>query len=469
MSPKSKYNIRAGEVFKRALKPPVRDPKFWAVQATVLLITLIHYFLDIQKILTESAWSAIPVFILLLPVGYAATEYGLHGSAATSLWSTVLWIPDIFVSSNKNSVAFGAIAIVVVNAVGLVTGERIEREQLANNKVKSAEEQLRITEARFRHLFASTRAPILLFDENGHVVNANPAAWGVFKNNVLDLTFNDICKMSISGVFKGRNPTTVELNVDGKPTEFRCLISSVKESDAFVTQLLLQDITEERRAFRDVKAFASSLLNAQEDERLRISRELHDDPLQAIIHSSRQIDAVLMDKQNEFNEAHRTTLARVKEELLKVARSIRSIAQGLRPPSLEHLGVSAAINGLIADLEQQHSRDIIFAVMGAERRFKLDAELAMYRICQESLQNAITHSGADSISVTLSYAESIVRLEIQDDGKGFNTQAELDVTHLGLKGIRERVSLLGGAFDINSTENDGTTVTVVIPFNSEET
>ncbi len=457
------YKIKAGEVFKRALKPPLQDQKFWVVQSTVLIITVIHYWLDYQKILTQPALSSIPVFILLLPVSYAATEYGLHGSAATSLWSTLLWIPDIFISHNSVSLEFAAVGIVVVNAVGIITGERIEREQLAKNRVKATEEQLKISEARFRHLFATTRAPILLFDEDGKVVNANPAAWGVFKNNVLDLTFSDICKMSISKVFKGENPISVELEVDGKSTEFRCLISSVKEGDAYVTQLLLQDITEERRAFRDVKAFASSLLNAQEDERLRISRELHDDPLQAIIHSSRQIDSILMDDTGIADQENRTTLDKVKSELLRVARSIRSIAQGLRPPSLEHLGLSATVNGLIADLEQDYSGTINLDIKGTQRRLKLDTELALYRICQESLQNAIVHSGADNVLVKLTFTNSTVSLVVSDNGNGFEVNKPIDAKHLGIKGIRERVSLLGGTFSIMSTQKDGTTVSVLIP------
>jgi signal transduction histidine kinase len=460
---KNSDKIKASEVFKRALKPPLRDSRFWAVQFTVLLITLIHYYLDVTKVFTGSPWSSIPVFVLLLPVGYAAIKYGLHGSAATSVWSTVLWIPDLYVSSDRDARAFGAIAIVVVNAVGIIIGERIERELLAIAKAKAAQEQQRISEARFRHLFASTRAPILLFDEHGKVVNANPAAWGVFKNKVLDLTFADICNMSITGVFKGKNPTNIQLDIDGQTVEFRCLISLVKENDIYVTQLLLQDITEERRAFKDVKAFASSLLDAQEDERLRIARELHDDPLQAVIHSSRQIDSILIDKEFQLPGNQRTVLTKTREELLKTARSIRSIAQGLRPPSLEHLGLSAAIKGLIADLEPEFGSSIKFVQKGEEKRLKLEVELAMYRICQESLQNAISHAKANSIEVELAFQESTVFLKVSDNGVGFDSVSNIDDKRLGLRGIRERVSLLGGNFTISTKESSGTTLTVLIP------
>lgn|GEM_PF-348857 len=456
-------SVRAADVLRQALHPPITDPAFWVVQASVVALTLAHLVLDHSGLVNSSAAASIPVATLFVPVAYAALRFGLHGSAATALWATLLWIPDLAIPHHHGDPGVDLVSLLLIDSVAFIVGQRIERESLARSAAAVALSRRRATEARYRQLFAATRAPILLFDASGRVLDANPAAWSVFGSSVLEGTMDGLLGFSPAALADAASSGRVDLEVDGQPAEFRYLSSLSTGEDGAQFQILLQDVTVERRAWRDVQAYAAALLGAQEDERSRLARELHDDPLQTLLHVARRLELAGMQPGVAPKVADH--LAEAHADLLDTARRLRDMAQGLRPPVLERLGLVAALQGLVADEEDDAPGDLRldFAVHGPERRLVPECELGLYRIAQEALHNALEHAAPRRVEVSLEYEASLVHLSVVNDGASFDPDVAPDHSHLGLRGMRERAGLLGGTLTIDSSPDGRTRVTATVP------
>ena len=455
-------SIRAGDVLRRALHPPVADPAFWVVQASVVALTVVHLVLDHTGIVGSSVVAELPVAALLAPVAYAALRFGLHGSAATALWATLLWVPDLAARPHHGDPGADLVCLLLIDTVALIVGQRIEREGMARAAAAAALARRRATEARYRQLFAATRAPILTFDGGGRVLDANPAAWSVLGSAVLEGTMEGLLGFSPAALAAGASTGRVDLVVDGTPAAFRYLSSVSTGEGGAQFQVLLQDVTAERRAWRDVQAYAAALLGAQEEERSRLARELHDDPLQSLVHVAHRLELLGMqpgippDGARRLSEAH--------AEILDAARRLRDLAQGLRPPALERLGLVAALRDLVADAEDaaDGAVRIDVGVGGAQRRLVPECELGLYRIAQEAIHNALEHAAPRRVVATIEFEESQVLLTVEDDGSGFDPDVTPDGRHLGLRGMRERAGLLGGVLAVESSPG-GTRVQATVP------
>lgn len=460
--------VRAGDVLRRALHPPLGDPSFWAVQASVVALTAAHLLLDGSGLVNSSALASLPVAALFVPVAYAALRYGLHGSAATAAWATLLWLPDLTVRHHHGDPATDAISLLLIDTVALIVGQRIEREHLARTTASIASSHRHASEARYRQLFAAAPAPILLFDTAGRVLDANPAAWAIFGSSVLEKTMQGMLGLSAAAVAKGGSGR-VDLVVNDQPAEFRYLGSVATSEEGTQLQLLLHDVTAERRAWRDAQDYAAALLGAHEEERSALARELHDDPLQRLVHVARRLE--LLGAQAQLPPADAARLDEARQQLLDTARRLRDIARGLRPPALDRLGLVATLQGLLADEEDEAggSPRLDLHLHGTERRLEPDGELCLYRIAQEAVHNALAHGHPTQVVLDLVYEESLVRLSIRDDGPGFDPDRARSGSHLGVRGMRERAGLLGGTFTVDSGPSSGTTVTATLPLRPART
>jgi two-component system sensor histidine kinase UhpB len=209
----------------------------------------------------------------------------------------------------------------------------------------------------------------------------------------------------------------------------------VRDVAAAVNEMLDRLEAERRESARRALA-------AQEDERVRIARELHDEVGQALT-------AVMWMVDGPAREAVRTAL-----------EDVRAIARGLRPEALDDLGLLAALAALTTAIQQHSGLRITRALdRDAAAALDLDAELVVYRIVQEALTNIVRHAGARHASVTLARTERGIRLEIADDGRGIDAAGDADGA--GLRGMRERAVLIGAQFDV-APADPGTTVTLVI-------
>lgn len=208
-------------------------------------------------------------------------------------------------------------------------------------------------------------------------------------------------------------------------------------------------------------ALSLSLINALEDERQRLARDLHDDLLQrlAMLQASLQEIAMTVGLPDE-------SVAKLKRQAdfaASIGDELRRIARGLHPAALEDLGLALALRGLVEELARRESLPVKFREKGVsgehvDRRIAL----AFYRIAQEALWNVARHAGPTRVLVALERKEGMLKMSIRDFGRGFDPETVARSTGLGLTTMKERMKLAGGTFRIRSAPGWGTSIHVSV-------
>jgi signal transduction histidine kinase len=217
-----------------------------------------------------------------------------------------------------------------------------------------------------------------------------------------------------------------------------------------------------RESQRKLRALTGQLLQAQESERRRIARELHDDLNQGLALLAVHLDLLGQkppDSGARFAERMREMSDRVKQ----LSSVVHGLSTVLHPSKLEQLGLVAAVRGLCKELTQVHGLAIEFVAQPMLSQVPDETALCLYRIAQEALSNVIKHSGARHARVELSGDEGGVSLRIVDDGAGFDCGTFESKEGLGLVSMRERLRLAGGAIAIDSRPSGGTRIDVHVP------
>lgn len=212
--------------------------------------------------------------------------------------------------------------------------------------------------------------------------------------------------------------------------------------------------------------YIGDITQAQEEERRRLARELHDDTTQALIALGQQLERA-QQALPERPDMAVAQLHQVRADLVQVIDGIRRFSRDLRPAYLEDLGFVPALEMLSRQATQDGPLSVHFTVVGQARRLTSDLELACFRIVQETLNNVIQHANATEAWLEVRFVARGVVLSIRDNGTGFVAADLPDALaaegHFGLLGVRERVVLHGGQLNIESVPGKGTTVTVLLP------
>lgn len=213
------------------------------------------------------------------------------------------------------------------------------------------------------------------------------------------------------------------------------------------------------------KSRAATILRAQEEERKRIARELHDETSQVLASLLMSLAVV---EQATTNETARAQVAQARATAHETLRAIRDLSVDLRPSALDDLGLLPALHWYINEYQQKFEVPIDFTHVGFKDRYAFEIETALYRIVQEGLTNIAKHAQAHHITLALIEADHEARIHIQDDGQGFDLTQPLkkDGTSeggLGLMGMRERAALLDGQVEIRSQLGKGTIIDISIP------
>jgi signal transduction histidine kinase len=441
------------------LRPPLREPRFWIVQAVVVALAAAHLIIDITSKAEPSAVPAgLPVALLLAPVLYAALRYGLPASVATAIGATVLWLPDLLLPRDQGHVANDSVELGLVIAVAVFVGYHIDAERVERTHARQARSGQRAAEARYQQLFNTNAAPILVVGESGEILDANPAARALVTGDVEGEPVTGVLGLSTSDS-AGR---VIAISApQGGPRMYRVDVARVPAApgEEQVTQLVLEDITAEIAEGNRVHRFAELLLHVQEEERRRIAQELHDEPLQLLIHLARSLERLETTPQTPSTMSDGLQGAR--NQAIGIAFRVRTVLAGLRPPALDQLGLVPALRGLLAEVADASGIAADLHVTGRGVRLPPQLELGTFRIAQEAVNNVIRHAGATKLLVTLSFSEHALTLTVSDDGSGFDP-GELDSRLLpgsmGLLGMRERAALAGGVLNIRSAPGQGTTV-----------
>ena len=230
-------------------------------------------------------------------------------------------------------------------------------------------------------------------------------------------------------------------------------------------QHLQMELTEMSRkvqaAQEGLHDYIGAITSAQEEERMRLARELHDDTIQAIIALKQRVQLA----QKSIKEQNgRESLKELETLAEHTIENLRRLTRALRPIYLEDLGLVTAMEMLAREISQSNPLIVEFQKTGNERRLSREVELSLYRIAQEALTNAVKHSKATHADLSIRYSDSEITLAITDNGNGFVAPAsptEFALNgHFGLLGIHERADLIGARLEIESALGQGTRIEV---------
>jgi two-component system sensor histidine kinase DegS len=207
------------------------------------------------------------------------------------------------------------------------------------------------------------------------------------------------------------------------------------------------------------------LVNAQETERQRLSRQMHDGPAQALSNFILQTEIAMRLFDIDAVQA-RAELNSLKTSAMGTFQKVRNFIFELRPMMLDDLGLVPTIRRYSDAFKEQTGLDINVTITGNERRLEPYLEVMLFRAIQELLGNAARHSQGGSVKVMLDMGEERVRVSVDDNGRGFDPEVVQQGSSLGLKLIRERAEMLGGSFEMDSAVGKGARISFAVPARS---
>lgn len=454
------------ELVRRALHPPVRDRRFWIVQILVLMIAVGHELADANEVLMPLG---IPSFatvgLFLVPIVFAALNFGVTGSFATAVLVTILTLPDFILVDRIEHHWIDGLQLAIIDAVAVFVGQRVERERLARYRAEAASRAYGKAEARYRALFRDSPAPILVVSPDGAVRESNPAAQWLLPKLAASRMIGDLLGVSYRELCQQAAELVRVADATGQMHSLRPLCTTLETDEGPMVQLLLQDVTEELRERERISAYAAHVVRVQEEERRRIGQEIHDEPLQSLI----QIYRRLAGSGPADRDVVQRELADPSGSLADVIHQLRELSHGLRPPALDDLGVVPALRRLTDEFAERNALETHFSVAGDARTLSPEVGLSVFRIAQEALYNVERHAAARDVKVTLDVAAEGAVIEVADDGIGFDVKdAQAHGGGLGIIGMSERAQLLGGKLTIRSHPDGGTLVRAELPLSIEE-
>lgn len=354
-------------------------------------------------------------------------------------------------------------------------------------KLKLAEERLREREKRFRALIENSSDAISLLSADGSIIDTSAATTRILGytsdefvgSNGIELIHPDdreLALNTISGLMEHpQTPLTVECRMrhkDGSWIWAECTATNLlKESSVGAIVLNFRNISVRKKAEEELHTamgllenLSQRLLQVQESERRYIARELHDEIGQAL--TALKINLQEM-KHNPDTAARAVRTDECVDLVDKTILQVRNLSVELRPSILDDLGLVSALRWYLDRVAHRSGFGQEFTSTGVNSRLPSDLETACFRVAQEALTNIVRHAGAHSVRVRLQQGGGTLRLTVSDDGKGFDVQAAREDARkgksLGLLGMQERMQLLGGRLDFNSSPGKGTDVIAYFP------
>ncbi|WP_053369023.1 sensor histidine kinase [Bacillus sp. FJAT-27245] len=253
----------------------------------------------------------------------------------------------------------------------------------------------------------------------------------------------------------------------------RVIRDTIERADHLVSQIsvvmnyLMSDLKEMGDILEDAKLkqeFGIKIIEAQEEERRRLSREIHDGPAQMLANVMMRSDLIERVYREDGIDAALAEIKSFKQMVRTSLYEVRRIIYDLRPMALDDLGLVPTLKKYLRTIEDYYKTvKIAFYNLKEERRLPANYEVALFRLIQESVQNALKHAEATEIQVKLEISENAVTVVVKDDGKGFDPKKR-KYNSFGIMGMKERVDLLGGQFAISSKPGKGAAVIIQVPF-----
>ena len=225
---------------------------------------------------------------------------------------------------------------------------------------------------------------------------------------------------------------------------------------------MVADVTQRKRAEEVLSSLSRRLIQAQEAERARIARDLHDDIGQRLAVLTMTLEQLTHIRSHTSDEG-RSHLDALRAQAAEISASVRALAHELHSSRLQHLGVVAAMKGFCAELSAQQKVEVDFGSAEIQPGVPAETALCLFRVLQEALHNAVRHSGVRQFDVQLRETPDALQLTVRDKGSGFDPETAIDGGGLGLTSMNERLKLVGGELLIKSRPSRGTTIVARVP------
>jgi two-component system, NarL family, sensor histidine kinase DegS len=382
-------------------------------------------------------------------------------------------LPDAFIE------IFG---VIIIGVLAYLWTSAMVKEAEAREQREQATARLSQSESHYRTLFESAHDAIWVHNLDGKILSANKAtalltgysSEELSRMNARDFlspeglkTAREVRQRLLEGLLVLQPYEQPLIRRDGTKAVLMLTTNLIyREGRPEAFQNISRDITEEKRMQENLRSYVQQITRAQEEERLRIARELHDSLAQNLI-------ALLHRMDNFLQEQTDLPLEKVKElwsfheQIKDSLQEIRGLSRDLRPSVLDDVGLLSALHLITRELKTEYGIEANLKVHGVERRFPQEVEVLMFRVAQEALRNAGKHSRATNAEVSINFEDSTTTVIVSDNGAGFTVPEKIsDLSRsnkLGLVGMEERVRLLGGTLEIHSEPGKGTSVTVTAP------
>jgi len=476
----------------------LRDGRFWRIQLMVFGATIPHYIIETAGFTNPfETFHGLAITLYVIPLLYAALAFGWEGAILTAVWIVLLTSPSMWIwhrSGYHWLTEVGQLAITL--PAGIMVAWRVDLESKQRQRAEQTSASLGLLNEigeRLSHTLDVDEAlpgVVALLAQSLPIETVwlcvEPDAPGGERRVIRETSrpsagqaeppidrLHELVAESREPVRHGGRIIAVPLA--GEQDIVGSLGATVPEGYVFTDEQekLLATVAHEIRVAvengrlhqqrqESLQTYARQVTQAQEDERLRISRELHDETAQELVHMVRRIE--------RLGEATHEDVPRQVDELLTLARgtlqSVRRFSRDLRPSVLDDLGLVPAIELAVEATNTRLTGGAKLEVSGEPRRLGPAIELALFRIAQEALHNVEKHAEAESASVRLAFESSAVRLDVEDNGRGCELPQHVSQLarkgKLGVLGMKERAELVGGSFDFSSVPGQGSRVSVVV-------
>ena len=325
-----------------------------------------------------------------------------------------------------------------------------------------------------RTLFEETPTSVVLVDDEGVIREVNEQSAELFGYRPEELEGEPVEVLVPDGLMERHevhreayteNPTARPMGIglelegqhrDGNTIPLEISLSPVEIDDGTRVMAAIRDVSERR----ELRGWGARSMEAAEEERLRIAQELHDDLAQRL--AALQVSAKVLGQAPD--EQRDELLAQLREEIRRSSEFVRQVIRGLRPPALSDLGLSEALRQEARRLLEDTGVERSIEIGGLNGHLPERSQLALFRITQEAVRNAVEHAEASWIAVRARENGSHVEVRIEDDGEGFDPERVAQAgDRYGLIGMRERAGAVGGRLNLESEPGEGTRIRVKVP------
>jgi signal transduction histidine kinase len=476
----------------------IRDPRFWSLLAMFAAGTILHYSEQlipglataVSSFLGTTRYTAERV-LFLIPITYAGFAFGLRAGIASLATAGLIMLPRaIFISLTPVAALFESSGVIIAGAMVNLwfytrrrdIAQRRSIEQTLVKIIDGCSIPLFVIDKQHKVTHWNTAIEVLTGMKKQDVIGTDDQ-WQAFyteKRPVMaDLIVDEARESEIHVYYPGGYKRSQLINgayeaerwasPRGKDRQCHHITASpIRNRRGKITGAIetLEVITDRKKAEENLRYYLQEITKAQEEERKRIARELHDSSAQNLIALLHQLDNLLTDK-TKLPVKEAKALWGFYEQIRDTLQEVRRFSRDLRPSILDDLGLLPALEWVTEDLKNTYWVEVDLKVLGNERRLFPETELLLFRIVQEALRNIAKHAKASKAEVEIKFDENKITITVSDNGKGFDPPEDLAALtptgKLGLAGMQERVQLLGGTVRLESGPGKGTKVSVEAP------